>query len=86
MLKHWLEHHRDQEGHPRFIVKKVGCFADALTRQISESVRIDLRGGNVLNSKTEYSRCRLPRLTIYKEEWSSAKRKEKELMDIHEIV
>ena len=44
MLKHWLEHHGDQEGYPRFRVRKVGSFGDALTRQISESVRIDLRG------------------------------------------
>ena len=39
-------------------------------------MRINLRGDNVLNSKTEYSRCRLPRLTIDREEWKSAKEKE----------
>ena len=48
-----------------------------MTRQISESVRIDLRGGGVLDSKTEYSRCRLPRLTVDMEEWRVKKKEEK---------
>ena len=45
-----------------------------MTRQISESVRIDMRGGGVLNSKTEYLRCILPRLVIDNEEWKKAKK------------
>ena len=77
-LKHWQEKHGEEEGEPRFRVRLTRSFGDALTRQISESVRIDLRGENVLNSRTEYSRCRLPRLD--KEEWRTAKRKEKELL------
>ena len=52
MLKHWQECHSQEKGRPRFRVKKVNSFRDPLTRQISESVRIDLRGENVLNSKT----------------------------------
>ena len=44
-------------------------------------VRIDLRGENVLNSRTEYSRCRIPRLTIDKEEWKKAKKKEIEVLE-----
>ena len=81
MLKHWHDQHKDQEGAPRFCVRLVSSFGDALTRQISESVRIDLRGENVLNSRTEYSRCRIPRLTIDKEEWKKAKKKEIEVLD-----
>ena len=54
---------------------------DSLTRQISESLRIDLRGGGVLNSKTEYSRCRLPRLTVDMEEWRSKKKEEKKSLE-----
>ena len=63
MLKHWHEKHQDEKGEPRFRIRLVRSFGDALTRQMSESVRIDLRGENVLNSRTEYFRCRLPRLT-----------------------
>ena len=35
-----------------------------LTRQITEAVRIRNRGKSVLNSKGEYDRCRIHRLTI----------------------
>ena len=63
MVKHWLSDHADLPEPPPFRIKVVSSFKDSMTRQISESVRIDLRGGGVLNSKTEYSRCRLPRLS-----------------------
>ena len=42
-----------------------------LTRQLSEAVRIELRGTDILNSKSEYSRCRVPRLTVDMEGWKS---------------
>ena len=77
MLNHWEADHPDDKGMHRFKIRVVRTCQDALSRQVGESVRIDLRGGNVLNSRTEYSRCRLPRLTIDKEEWKTAKEKEK---------
>ena len=52
----------------------VQSFQDALSRQIGEAVRIDMRSGNVLNSKSEYNRCRLPRLTINQEDWQPKKK------------
>ena len=58
-------------------MKVVGSFRDPLSRQLSEAVRIDLRGGGVLNSKTEYSRCRVPRLVVDMEEWKRKKTEEK---------
>ncbi len=65
------------ESPPKFKMKMISSFQDAMTRQISESVRIDLCGSGVLNSKTEYSRCRLPRLVIDHEGWKKAKVDEK---------
>jgi hypothetical protein len=65
MLKHWQEQHGNQEQHPKFRFKIIGSFQDVLTRQVSEAVRIDLRGGGVLNSKSEYSRCKLLRHLIF---------------------
>ena len=44
---------------------------------MAEAVRIDLRGENVLNSKSEYTRCRIPRLVIDQAEWSKHKLNEK---------
>ena len=58
-------------------MKVVGSFKDALSRQLSEAVMIDLRGGGVLNSKTEYSRCRVPRLVVDMEEWRKKKIEER---------
>ena len=58
-----------------------------MTRQISEVVRIDLRGEGVLNSKAEYSRCRIPRLVIDQENWRMFKKKEqKEIETIQEPI
>ena len=73
MVKHWILEHPQEKEQPAFKFKIVASFQDSLTRQIAESVRIDRRGGMVLNSKTEYSRCSLPRLTVDLEEWKSQK-------------
>ena len=62
---------------PPFHIKVVSSFKDSMTRQISELARIDLRGGGVLNSKTEYSRCHLPRLTVDMDDWRTRKKKER---------
>ena len=48
----------------------MGNFRTALTRQITEAVRIRNRGKSVLNSKGEYDRCRIHRLTIGTDERS----------------
>ena len=50
------------------VFKVVGTFKSALSRQISEAVRIRGRGPLALNSKSEYDRCQIHRLTIGKEE------------------
>ena len=82
MVKHWLSDHAEEETRPDFKFKVVATFKDALTRQIAESVRIDRRGAGVLNSRTEYSRCRLPRLTIDRSEWELAEMARKEREDV----
>ena len=76
MVKHWLLQHPEAALLPEFRFRIVASFQDSLTRQIAESVRIDLRQGGVLNSKTEYSRCKLPRLMVDVEEW----RKQRDIM------
>ena len=40
-----------------------------------------MRGGNTLNSKTEYKRCRIPRLIIDQEVWQKMRIKENEIHD-----
>ena len=64
MFKHWKIHHGSL-GEPNFEIKVVGFHKTALSRQIGEAVRILRRGtGSVLNNKSEFSRCKIARLTL----------------------
>ena len=54
---------------PPFKFNIIKTFQDPLTRQLSEAVRIERRGEDILNSKTEFSRCRVPRLRVDMEGW-----------------
>ena len=69
MVKHWQTAHPELESMPKFKIEVIQSFQDAMSRQLSEAVRIELRGEGVINSRAEYSRCRVPRLTINKDEW-----------------
>ena len=69
LVKHWRISHPELPTPPQFSIQVVGSYRDALSRQVGEAVRIDLRGEDVLNSKAEFNRCRLPRLTINKDDW-----------------
>ena len=61
--KHWVLHH-NSVGEPKFIMKIVHFHRSALSRQVGEAIRIFKRGGAVLNSKTEYNRCSITRLSL----------------------
>ena len=74
--KHWANEHPDMEGNPRFKFRIIASFSDPLTRQLAESVRIDRRGMEILNSRSEYSRCRVPRLQLDMEGWRKGKKNE----------
>ena len=70
MTKHWLSCHRGEEK-PKFGVKIIKSFTSCMVRQLWECIRIRRRlqeqaKGEVrlLNSKSEYSRCSLPRLVV----------------------
>ena len=62
ILKHHQLHHGG-EGEPSFFFRVVKYHSSALRRQVGEAVRIKRRG-LVLNSKSEYSRCQITRLTL----------------------
>ena len=68
-VKHWLLHHQELQCPPAFRYKMISSFTDPMTRQLSEAVRIELRGPEILNSKSEYTRCRVPRLRVDLEGW-----------------
>ena len=65
-IKKHQENNHGGGGSPKFMMRVVGYYKSALSRQIGEAVRIRRRGGAgmVLNSKSEFNRCRIPRLII----------------------
>ena len=64
ILKHHQLHHGG-EGYPSFFLRPVKYFKTSLTRQIAEAVLIQRWGKDVvLNSKAEYNRCKISRLTL----------------------
>ena len=73
-IKHWQLEHKELDAPPRFKFSIVNSFKDPLTRQLAESVRIERRGMEILNSRSEYSRCRVPRLQIDQEPWLNRKK------------
>ena len=74
-VKHWITEHPELQEPPRFRFRLVRGFKDPMSRQLSEAVRIELRGGSILNSKSEYNRCRVPRLRIDLEGWKLEQKK-----------
>jgi hypothetical protein len=57
MVKHWRISHPELPTQPQFSIQVIGSYRDALSQQVGEAVRIDLRGEDVLNSKAELNRC-----------------------------
>ena len=52
----------------------LALFKDALSRQISEAIRIHYSVDNILNSKSEYMSNKISRLTIEEDAWERKER------------
>ena len=76
-IKHWLCDHPDLLAPPKFKFSIIRSFNDPLSRQLSEALKIELRVESILNSKSEFSRCRVPRLKEDLEGWMVKKAREK---------
>ena len=65
ILKHYLKYHKDLNMADIKIGMRIrSTFRSAIQRQISEAVAIyreEKQGTELLNSKAEYNRCKLPR-------------------------
>ena len=64
ILKHQTNHHPGKE--PKLILRVSSFHKSALEQQVTEAVRIRRRGsqGAVSNSKSEFDRCKIPRLVL----------------------
>ena len=65
-------------GQANFVMRVVWSRSTALSRQISEAVRIRRRGGEgrILNSRSEYNRSHIPRLQVEEEELTKKREEE----------
>ena len=65
MLKHFVDQHEGEDfSKRRFAVKVLSYTRSSFERQILESVKLqNNRHHNLLNSKAEYNRCAIPRLS-----------------------
>ena len=95
MLKHYLDEHEDLKLEEMIFGGRILKQASsAFNRQIAESVEIqnNLKHHHILNSKSEYNRCALPRLTaklgetsLDKLEKEKMEEKEKEKITLRKI-
>ena len=69
MAKHSSLAHGLDSVQPEFDVRIVKFFKTAIERQVYEAIRISSRasepGINVMNSKSEFNRCTLPRIVMF---------------------
>ena len=67
MMKHYLLRHKDlRKEDVKFAMRVRKKFRSALERQVGEAITIDRvrrSGQELLNSKSEYNRCSLPRIS-----------------------
>ena len=79
MLRHYFDKHQEEEiENMRFGGRILKQARSAFNRQISESVQIQQNSSQhfILNSKSEYNRCALPRLAtkLGSPQWTSWRR------------
>ena len=87
MSKHQIMEHGGAP--PEFVFKVISYHKTPLNRQIKEVIMIRRRGGTteILNSRSEFNRCHIPRLVVEVEEEGIRKaREQKEEEEIKELI
>ena len=90
--KSHIKRHQDLSHNgeePHFVMRTVAFYRTALSRQIGEAVRIRRRGGamSILNSKSEFDRCHIPRLVMEEEDEEEIRaREQKEIEESRAAV
>ena len=82
ILKHQDDAHEGNQE-PRFMMRTVRFYRSALSRQVGEAVRIMLRGGagSILNSKSEFDRCKIPRLILEEQDEEEIRKAENQELE-----
>ena len=69
-------------------MRTVSFYRTALARQVGEAVHIRRRGGagSILNSKSEFDRCKIPRLTVEQEDEEEVKKALEEELHLDKLI
>ena len=78
IIKHWMIKHPDLPARPPFRFTITTKYRDALSRQVGEAMRIMMSSDDLLNSKSEYVRNCLTRITITEKDWEKKERERRE--------
>jgi hypothetical protein len=78
MVKHWMSSHSDENSCPPFQFKIIGSYRDCLSRQVSEALKIQNTGDEILNSKNEYASNCLARIVVDMDKFERKKMDRKE--------
>ena len=81
IIKHWRITHPEMIDMPRIEFRISGRFKDALSRQVSEAMDIYFTKDNILNSKSEYVKNCISRLTVGEQDWERKERERQEELD-----
>ena len=85
MMKHHVTEHPEIQEPVDFSMKVIKAHRTPFTRQIHEAVLIQMNEKNgILNSKSEFNRCQLPRLSIMMGVKEVLENKEKEMTEEEE--
>ena len=86
MSKHWLTVHGHDQQKPEFGMKVIRSHKSAFSRQVHEAVLIEMAEGGLLNSKGEFNRCEIPRLTVHmgQKEWEDKIEETEEITELEE--
>ena len=85
MMKHLMENHREEDHDKiKFRMRVLKYHCSAYEIQIHESVAIQnpRQHHHILNSRADYNRCALPRLTLQIGEKDYKKHREEELEEM----
>ena len=84
MHKHHQIDHQEELSPPEFSMKVIKSHQSPLYRQIHEAIMILKHESVVLNSRGEYNRCQLPRLSVMMGEREVVKKKEEDAEEVSE--
>ena len=82
IVKHWMQHHAEDNKMPPFTFTILQSFWDCLSRPVAEAIRIHYSKDALLNSKNEYNSNHLARVVVDEDAYNKKKRARQEEMEV----